>query len=127
MDPTVVAAVIGGVVAVVGGGLTYRSARQANRLAGVELSQRIYEKTIDRLEQELKEERDENAQLREQMRTLRGQVDRLTDTMPDLRAEVRRATGELQRVTDELQRLKLAILAPDITIDGLRDLVRRGT
>lgn len=47
--------------------------------------------------------------------------------------ESARAHGELVRVrreatalADELHSLRLAILAPTATIDGLRDLVRRG-
>lgn len=44
-----------------------------------------------------------------------------------LRAEVGRCREEATALADELHRLRLAILAPSATIDGLRALVRRGS
>ncbi len=44
-----------------------------------------------------------------------------------LRTEVHRVREEATALADELHRLRLAILSPTATIDGLRDLVRRGT
>jgi hypothetical protein len=43
-----------------------------------------------------------------------------------LRSEVRRLSQEATALADELHRIRFTILAPDATIDGLRDLVRRG-
>lgn len=44
-----------------------------------------------------------------------------------LRTEVHRVREEATALADELQRLRLAIFSPTATIDGLRELVRRGS
>lgn len=44
-----------------------------------------------------------------------------------LRAEMGRVRAEASALADELHRLRLAIMAPGMTIDGLRELVRRGS
>lgn len=44
-----------------------------------------------------------------------------------LRTEVHRVREEATALADELHRLRLAIFSPQATIDGLRDLVRRGS
>jgi len=44
-----------------------------------------------------------------------------------LRATVRRLSQEAAALADDLHRLRMAIVAPEATIDGLRELVRRGT
>lgn len=55
----------------------------------------------------------------------------LTDTAVSLtgplRAEMERVRSEAGRLADELYRIRTAIFAPDVTIDGLRELVRRST
>lgn len=43
-----------------------------------------------------------------------------------LRTEVNRVREEATALANELHRIRLAILAPTATLDGLRDLVRRG-
>lgn len=44
-----------------------------------------------------------------------------------LRTEVHRVREEATALANELQKLRLAIFSPTATIDGLRDLVRRGS
>lgn len=44
-----------------------------------------------------------------------------------LRTEVHRVREEATALADELQRLRLAIFSPNASIDGLRELVRRGS
>jgi hypothetical protein len=43
-----------------------------------------------------------------------------------LRTEVNRVREEATALANELHRIRIAILAPTATLDGLRDLVRRG-
>lgn len=43
-----------------------------------------------------------------------------------LRADLRRCASEAHAIADELRRLRLAILHPAASIDGLRELVRAG-
>lgn len=44
-----------------------------------------------------------------------------------LRTEVHRVREEATALANELHKLRLAIFSPAATIDGLRDLVRRGS
>lgn len=44
-----------------------------------------------------------------------------------LRTEVHRVRTEATALADELQKLRLAIFSPNASIDGLRELVRRGS
>lgn len=109
MDPAVLAAIGAAGAAVVGAYLTYRSARQANTinsrkvdLEAFERSQTIYEKTIARLEAQgdrlveqvekvnnrLAVEQDISNTLRDQLRTLRTQVDDLNVTVNTLRTQL---------------------------------------
>lgn len=43
-----------------------------------------------------------------------------------LRAEVRRCANEAHALADELRSLRMAIMHPSASIDGLRELVRTG-
>ena len=45
----------------------------------------------------------------------------------EARAEVRRVRQEAHALADELHHLRLAVMAPTATIDGLRALVRGGS
>jgi hypothetical protein len=44
----------------------------------------------------------------------------------EARAELRQVRAEAHALAEELRALRLAILAPEASIDGLRELVRRG-
>lgn len=109
MDPTVGAALAAAAAAIVGAAFTYRSAKSANRidarkvdLEAFERSQVIYEKTIDRLQAQadrlsaqveavnnrLAQEQDTTNVLRDQIRTLRVQVDDLNSTVHTLRTQL---------------------------------------
>ena len=68
------------------------------------------------LEDDAKQARAELRQTREEART----------EADALRADLRRCATEARAIADELRSLRLAVLHPEATIDGLRELVRAG-
>lgn len=112
MNASAVSAVIAAIAAISGAFLSYRAASGANRINSRKVDQEAYEraqaitdKVIDRLQGQadrlalqmetvnnrLAQEMDVSNVLRDQVRTLRAQVDDLTITVANLRAE--RATA----------------------------------
>lgn len=59
-------------------------------------------------------------------KTAREWVDEFKVEATEARAELRACRSEAHALADELRQLRLAILHPAATIDGLRELVRAG-
>lgn len=66
----------------------------------------------------------ETSEARQEAREAREELHRVRSATT---AELQRVREEATALADELHRLRLAIFAPNVTIDGLRELVRRGS
>lgn len=71
-----------------------------------------------------------NSPLREEFKRLQDEMAQERRTQHDrvsaLNDQIGRLTDEASMMADELRVIRTAVFAPDVTIDGLRDLIRRG-
>ncbi len=63
---------------------------------------------------------------REGSATFEAETKEARDEAATLRTELRRCASEAHALADELRSLRMAIMHPAATIDGLRELVRAG-
>lgn len=107
MDIATSAAVVSGLVAVVGAVLTYRASAQANKISDKKVdaeaydrAQGLYEKTLAQAERQLDQAEKQIGQLRETVNRLEVQVRDERDVSDRLRVEV----SKLRRIVDTMER-----------------------